>query len=63
MIADVQSPEALLNNRHVMLGFDATTQEGVHINSIHITMQYACYVVAVDEIPGGTAVDYSEHIC
>ena len=39
-----------------------TTQEGVHINSIHITTESACYVVAVDELPGGTAVDYSEHI-
>ena len=57
VIADVQTAEALLNNKHVMLGFDATTQEGVHM-----TTESACYVVAVDEMPGGTAVDYSEHI-
>ena len=63
VIADVQTAEALLNNKHVTLGFDATTQEGVHINAIHITTESACYVVAVDELPGGTAVDYSEHIC
>ena len=62
VIADVHSAEALLNNIHVTLGFDATTQEGVHINAIHITTESACYVVAVDELPGGTAVDYSEHI-
>ena len=63
VIADVQTAKALLNNEHVTLGFDATTQEGVHINAIHITTESACYVVAVDELPGGTAVDYSEHIC
>ena len=62
VIADVQTAEALLNNKHVTLGFDATTQEGVHINAIHITTESACYVVAVDELPGGTAVDYSEHM-
>ena len=50
VIADVQTAEALLNNKHVTLGFDATTQEGVHINAIHITTESACYVVAVDEL-------------
>ena len=63
VIADVQTAEALLNNKHVTLGFDATTHEGVHINAIHITTESACHVVAVDEPPGGKAVDYSEHIC
>ncbi|KAK2152685.1 hypothetical protein LSH36_321g01022 [Paralvinella palmiformis] len=31
-----QTPEAILENENVTLGFDATTQEGVYINSVHI---------------------------
>ena len=37
--------------------------DGVHINSIHVTTVSSCYVIAVDEMSGGTAVDYSDHIC
>ena len=61
VIASVQTAEATLTNEHVTLGFDATTQEGVHINSIHVTTRTDCYVIAVDELPGGTALDYSSH--
>ena len=63
VIADLQTAEAILQHPHVTLGFDATTQEGVHVNSIHVTTTSNCYVIAVDELPGGTAVDYSQHIC
>ena len=38
-------------------------KEGVHINSIHVTTVSSCYVIAVHELSGGTAVDYSDHIC
>ena len=62
IIASLQTAEAIIRNRHVTLGFDATTQ-GVHINSIHITTEASCYVVAVNELPGGTAIDYADHIC
>ena len=37
MIADLQAAEALISNKHLSLGFDATTQEGVHLNHIHFT--------------------------
>ena len=63
VISEIQTAEAILMNKHVTLGFDATTQEGVHINSIHVTTVSSCYVTAADELPGGTAVDYSHHIC
>ena len=63
IIARLQTAEAICHHPHVTLGFDATTQEGVHINSLHVTTESSCYVVSVDELPGGTAVDYSEHIC
>ena len=32
-----------------------------HVNSIHVTTENSCYAVA--ELPGGTAQDYSTHIC
>lgn len=62
-ISDLQTAEALLANTHSTLGFDATTQEGIHLNSIHFTTKENCYVVAVDELPGGSAEDYQIHIC
>lgn len=62
-ISDLQTAEALLTNTHCTLGFDATTQEGIHLNSIHFTTKENCYVVAVDELPGGSAEDYQIHIC
>nr|XP_055059726.1 uncharacterized protein LOC129443265 [Misgurnus anguillicaudatus]XP_055059727.1 uncharacterized protein LOC129443265 [Misgurnus anguillicaudatus]XP_055059728.1 uncharacterized protein LOC129443265 [Misgurnus anguillicaudatus]XP_055059729.1 uncharacterized protein LOC129443265 [Misgurnus anguillicaudatus]XP_055059730.1 uncharacterized protein LOC129443265 [Misgurnus anguillicaudatus]XP_055059731.1 uncharacterized protein LOC129443265 [Misgurnus anguillicaudatus]XP_055059732.1 uncharacterize len=62
-LSDLQTAEALLANTHTTLGFDATTQEGIHLNSIHFTTKENCYVVAVDELPGGSAEDYQIHIC
>ena len=44
------------------LGFDATTQEGTHVNSIDVTMPTSCIDCAVDELPGGTYADYHKHI-
>jgi hypothetical protein len=46
----------------VLLLFDATTQEGVHVNSVHITTITDTCVVAIDQLPGGTADDYRSHI-
>ena len=61
-IAELQAAEASIVEENCTLGFDATTQEGVHVNSVHITTKSACYSVAVDELPGVTAVDYHQHI-
>jgi hypothetical protein len=44
------------------LAFDATTQDGVHVNSIHITHDSKCSVLSLDLLPGGTAVDYATHV-
>ena len=52
----------VMTNTDLMLGLDATTQEGVHINSVHITSKYECNVIAVDQLAGGTAEDYMHHI-
>ena len=52
----------LLTNKSMTLGFDATTRNGVHINSIHLTSPSACYIMAVDHLVGGTSQDYACHI-
>ena len=62
IISDFQAAELLLKNEDVTLGFDATTQEGVHINSVHITTKEISHVLAIDQLPGGTAEDYELHI-
>ena len=63
IIADLQTSEMAMKVADLTLGFDATTQEGTHINSIHFTTRKECEVVAVDELPGGTADDYHNHVC
>ena len=62
-IGDLQSAEQQCKPKILTLGFDATTQEGMHINNIHLTSVTDCNVIAIDQLPGGTADDYSEHIC
>ena len=39
VISELQAAEAILANENCTPGFDATTQEGVHINSIHFTTE------------------------
>ena len=56
-IADLQTAEAIQANENSTLGFDATTQEGDNV-----TTRTNCLVVAINELPGGTAEDYSSHI-
>ena len=64
VISDLQMVEAILHNKDRTIGFDATTQEGCHINSVYVTTMSSCYVIAVDELTGGTAADYTlaQHI-
>ncbi|KAK2151296.1 hypothetical protein LSH36_368g05018 [Paralvinella palmiformis] len=52
----------VMTNTDLTLVFDATTQEGVHINSVYITSKYGYNVIAVDQLAGGTAEDYMHHI-
>ncbi|XP_065639645.1 uncharacterized protein LOC136072368 [Hydra vulgaris] len=62
-ISELQAAEWAISNSQLTLGFDATTQEGVHINSVHFTSKDKCLVIALDQCPGGTADDYENHIC
>ena len=45
LICNLQAAEVLSANGNCTHGFDATTQEGVHINEIHITTKMECHVL------------------
>ena len=62
VIADLQSSEIAMKTKDLTLGFDATTQEGVHVNSIHLTTKTDANVIAIDQLPGGTTDDYHQHV-
>ena len=62
VISDLQAAEIAMEKINLTLGFDATTQERVHVNSIHYTTTTDCQVVAIDQLPGGTAEDYAQHV-
>ena len=53
IIADLQCAEVAMSTKYITLGFDATTQEGDYVNSIHLTTKTGCQVVAVDQLAGG----------
>ena len=60
-ISELLVAVVLIANKHITVGFDATTQEGTHVNEIHFTTGNECLSAAVDELAGGTAGDYSRH--
>ena len=61
-VSDLQSSEMIIKNTSPTVGFDATTQKRTHVNSIHVTTTTICIACAVDELSGGTAADYHQHI-
>ena len=64
VISGLQTAETIHDVEDVTMGFDATTQEGVHVNSVHVTLKVSpgCMVIALDRLPGGTAQDYHDHV-
>lgn len=62
VLAQLQTAEEIISNKNVTIAFVATTQEGVHINAVLITTEKSALVVAIDQLPGGTAEDYANHI-
>ena len=62
-ICDYQTVEAVIQTENVTIMFDATTQDGMHVNCISITTPTSSHLVSVEQLPGGTAVDYKQHIC
>ena len=63
LVSDLQTAEIAMVTDHLTIGFDATTQEGVHINSTHFTTKTNCKVMSIEQIAGGTADDYMQHVC
>ena len=57
-IADIKSAELAMKTKNLTLGFDSTTQEGTHIAIIHLITETECDIIAINELPGGTAHDY-----
>ena len=49
-------------SENVTLGFDATTQGSFHVNSIHITSNTHCHIIAVDQLPACIAEEYELHM-
>ncbi|XP_070196680.1 uncharacterized protein, partial [Littorina saxatilis] len=74
IITELQTAETAVNTKNITIGFDATTQEGVHVNAVHLTTAKkpnekedkttpkTCQVISLDQLAGGTANDYAEHI-
>jgi hypothetical protein len=62
VLSDLQAAQTLHDTNNVTLGFDSTTQEGYHINSVHITTVEKCLIVSIEQLPGGTAADYANHV-
>ena len=44
--------EFLYATDNLTLGFDSTTQGGVHVNAINLHTKSQEFVLAVDELPG-----------
>ena len=61
-ISDLQTAEMLVDTKNVTIGFNATTREGQHANSIHLTSEEKKMRAGLEELPGGTKEDYAEHI-
>jgi hypothetical protein len=61
VLTDLHAAKLVLTNE-CTIGFDATTQEGKHLNSIHVTTETKCMVLSIEELAGGTADDYAQHI-
>jgi len=61
-LSELQTAATILKSDDVTIGFNAMTQEGTHMNSIHFTTEKECCVASVDELPGCMATDYAKHV-
>ena len=52
----------MLNTPNLTIAFDASTQAGVHVNAINIHNINTEYAKSLDELSGGRAEDYSNHV-
>ena len=62
IFAQLQTAIEVMHNECLTLAFDATTQEGVHVNAVVVTTKESSYVIAVNRFPGGTAEGHALHV-
>ena len=62
-LSDHQTAEAVIASNDATLIFDATTQDGKHVNCILLSTDESCHLVSIQQLAGGTAEDYCNHIC
>ena len=62
VICDVHSCQRLLASDFPTLGWDATSLDGHHVNTIHFQEGPKSSVLSITTLAGGTAVDYVDHI-
>ena len=56
LLSDMQVSEVLYTQPQLTIGFDASTQDGMHFNVVHISSEAAMYTVALDELAGNEIV-------
>ena len=62
VISHINVAEFLLEKVDSTIAFDATTTEGVHVNSVYVTSTDECNVISIDQVAGGTSEDYEVRI-
>ncbi|ELU09694.1 hypothetical protein CAPTEDRAFT_208350 [Capitella teleta] len=62
VMSDIQVADFMHSHQCVTLGFDATTQDGIHVNAIHVTHGNECVVLSLKLPPGGTGSDYNRAV-
>ena len=62
-LSDYVTADAVLNSTNATLIFDATTQDGIHVNCILLSTSDSCHLVSIKQLPGGTAKDYKKQVC
>ena len=60
--SDYFAAKYILSAESTTIAFDAITRDGVHVNSVHVTSPTECFVIAIDQLAGGTSEDYATHI-
>ena len=58
----LQAAEAIISCDAATLCWDATSIDSQHINEIHVATPVQTFTLSIAALPGGTALDYIEHV-
>lgn len=61
-LSDVKTFLAVQSTENCTLVFDYTTQDGKHVKCVLLTTPSSSHLVSLGRLPGGTAMDYKQHI-